>query len=59
MVDAEEIRSGWLRPYLSSLTGQEPKQLSAHTIQYLTCVLKSYLRDLLNSTVPPFVHLMQ
>ena len=59
MVDAEEIRSGWLRPYLSSSTGQEPKQLSAHTIQYLTCVLKSYLRDLLNSSAPPFVHLMQ
>lgn len=59
MTDAEEIRDRWLRPYISSSTGQEPKQLNAHTIQYLTCVLKSYLRNLLNSKAPPFVHSMQ
>lgn len=59
MTDAEEIRDRWLRPYISDWTGQEPKQLSAHTTQYLTCVLKSYLRNLLDSTVPPFVHSLQ
>lgn len=59
MIDAEEIRDRWLRPYISRSTGQEPKQLSTHIIQYLTCVLKSYLRNLLNSTPPPFVHSMQ
>ncbi|CAG8910173.1 unnamed protein product [Penicillium egyptiacum] len=59
MIDAEEIRDRWLRPYISSSTVQEPKQLNVHTIQYLTCVLKSYLRNLLNSTPPPFVHSMQ
>ncbi|KAJ5960690.1 uncharacterized protein N7479_007840 [Penicillium vulpinum] len=59
MTDAEEIRDRWLRPYISSSTGQEPKQLNAHTIQYLTCVLKSYLRNLINSTAPPFIHSLQ
>ncbi|KAJ5499500.1 hypothetical protein N7453_008551 [Penicillium expansum] len=59
MIDAEEIRDRWLRPYISSSTGQEPKQLNAHTIQYLTCVLKSYLRNLLNSVAPPFIHSLQ
>ncbi|KGO77415.1 hypothetical protein PITC_047880 [Penicillium italicum] len=59
MIDAEEIRDRWLRPYISSSTGQEPKQLNAHTTQYLTCVLKSYLRNLLNSVGPPFVHSLQ
>ncbi|KAJ5513848.1 hypothetical protein N7463_003400 [Penicillium fimorum] len=59
MIDAEEIRDRWLRPYLSGSTGQEPKQLNPHTIQYLTCVLKSYLRNQLNSIAPPFIHSMQ
>jgi hypothetical protein len=59
MTDAEEIRDRWLRPYISASTGQEPKQLNAHTVQYLTCVLKSYLRNLLNSAAPPFLHSMQ
>ncbi|KAJ5399344.1 hypothetical protein N7465_009833 [Penicillium sp. CMV-2018d] len=59
MVDAEEIRDRWLRPYISSSTGQEPKQLNAHTIQYLTCVLKSYIRNLLHSIAPPFIHSLQ
>ncbi|KAJ5878480.1 hypothetical protein N7455_001945 [Penicillium solitum] len=59
MIDAEEIRDRWLRPYVSSSTGQEPKQLNAHTIQYLTCVLKSYIRNLLHSSPPPFIHFMQ
>ena len=59
MINAEEVRDRWLRPYISGSTSQEPKQLNAHTIQYLTCVLKSYLRNLLNSTAPPFVHSMQ
>ncbi|KAJ5835281.1 hypothetical protein N7447_001307 [Penicillium robsamsonii] len=59
MIDAEEIRDRWLRPYISSSTGQEPKQFNAHTIQYLTCVLKSYIRNQLNSIAPPFIHSMQ
>lgn len=59
MVDAEEIRDRWLRPYISSSTGQEPKQLNAHTIQYLTCVLKSYIRNLVYSIAPPFIHSLQ
>ncbi|KAJ5773679.1 hypothetical protein N7457_008575 [Penicillium paradoxum] len=59
MTDAEEIRDRWLRPYISDSTGQEPKQLNAHTIQYLTCVLKSYVRNLLDSIAPPFLHPLQ
>ncbi|KAJ5384247.1 hypothetical protein N7517_002158 [Penicillium concentricum] len=59
MVDAEEIRDRWLRPYISSSTGQEPKQLNAHTIQYLICMLKSYIRNHLNSIAPPFIHAQQ
>ncbi|KOS39887.1 hypothetical protein ACN38_g9262 [Penicillium nordicum] len=59
MIDAEEIRNRWLRPYISSSTGQEPKQLNAHTIQYLTCVLRSYIRNLIHSIAPPFIHSLQ
>jgi hypothetical protein len=56
MADAGEIRDRWLRPYISASTGQKPKQLNPHTIQYLTCMLKSYLRNLSNAIFPPFVH---
>jgi hypothetical protein len=59
MIDAGEIRDRWLRPYISASTGQKPKQLNPHTIQYLTCVLKSYLRNLSNSVFPPFLHYSQ
>ena len=59
MVAADEIRDRWLRPYISASTGQEPKQLNPHTIQYLTCVLKSYLRNFASSVAPPFVHHLQ
>ncbi|CAG8003370.1 unnamed protein product [Penicillium olsonii] len=59
MIAAGEIRDRWLRPYISASTGQEPKELNLHTIQYLTCVLKSYLRNLCTSVGPPFVHQLQ
>lgn len=59
MIDAQEIRDRWLRPYISDSTGQEPKQLNAHTIKYLTCILKSYLRNILDSITPPFIHPLQ
>jgi hypothetical protein len=59
MADAGEIRDRWLRPYVSAATGQEPKQLNPHTIQYLTCVFKAYLRNLSNSLFPPFIHYSQ
>lgn len=56
MLAADEIRDRWLRPYISASTGQQPKQLNPHTVQYLTCVLKSYLRNFTTSVSPPFVH---
>ncbi|KAJ5101330.1 hypothetical protein NUU61_003552 [Penicillium alfredii] len=57
MVDAEEIRDRWLRPYLFTSMGQVPKLFHPFTVQYLTCVLRSYPGYLLDlSHAPPFIH---
>ncbi|KAJ5594676.1 uncharacterized protein N7459_000884 [Penicillium hispanicum] len=60
MVDAEDIRDRWLRPYIVTARGQVPKLLDSFTVQFLTCVLRSYPGHLLNGTdVPPFIHPLQ
>jgi hypothetical protein len=60
MTDAEEIRDRWLRTYLSSATGEVPKLYSLFTIQFVTCVLRSYPGRLIeNHGLPPFIHPLQ
>ncbi|KAJ5152669.1 uncharacterized protein N7482_009147 [Penicillium canariense] len=60
MLHAEEIRDRWLRPYVMTATGQVPKLFHPFTVQYLTCVLRSYPNHLLDgNSMPPFIHPMQ
>ncbi|KAJ6135947.1 hypothetical protein N7512_001107 [Penicillium capsulatum] len=60
MTDAEEIRDRWLRTYLFSATGEVPKLFSLFTVQFVTCVLRSYPGRLIeNHDLPPFIHPLQ
>ncbi|KAJ5378086.1 uncharacterized protein N7496_005495 [Penicillium cataractarum] len=60
MLDAEEIRDRWLKPHLMTGTGQAPKHFHVFTVQYLSCVLRSYPGQLLEENIiPPFIHPMQ
>jgi hypothetical protein len=60
MIDAEEIRDRWLQTYLFSATEEVPKLLSLFTVQFVTCVLRSYPRRLIEDNgLPPFIHPLQ
>lgn len=60
MTDAEEIRDRWLRTYLFSATGEVPKLFSLFTVQFVTCVFRSYPGRLIESHgLPPFIHPLQ
>ena len=60
MTDAEEIRDRWLRTYLFSATGEVPKLFSLFTVQFVTCVLRSYPGRLIeDNDLPPFIHPLQ
>lgn len=60
MANAEDIRNRWLQPYFFPATGQLPKLSSPFTVQFLTCVLRSYPNHLLEEkSLPPFIHPLQ
>jgi hypothetical protein len=60
MRDAEEIRDRWLHTYLFSATGEVPKLFSVFTVQFVTCVLRSYSGRLIeDNDLPPFIHPLQ
>lgn len=60
MLDAEEIRDRWLKPHLMAGTGQAPKYFNVFTVQYQSCVLRSYPGQLLEENIiPPFIHPIQ
>lgn len=60
MLDAEGIRDRWLKPYLMTGTAQVPRHFHGFTVQYLSCVLRSYPSQLLDEgSIPPFIHPMQ
>ncbi|KAM4055766.1 fungal zn(2)-Cys(6) binuclear cluster domain-containing protein [Hirsutella rhossiliensis] len=55
--DADQIRDRWLRPFL--VVDQPPKTFHPHTLQYMSCVLRSYARQMMASDdrgVPPIIH---
>jgi hypothetical protein len=59
MTDSASIRNRWLQSFLPS-TGKRAKILPPHTVQYLSCVFKSYSRRLLRpGCLPPFIHPLQ
>jgi hypothetical protein len=60
ILDAEEIRDRWLKPYLMMGTGEVPNYFQAFTVQYLSYVLRSYPSRLLDrNIVTLFIHPMQ
>ncbi|KAF7166053.1 hypothetical protein CNMCM5623_009968 [Aspergillus felis] len=60
MTDAEEIRDRWLQTYLYSATEEVPKLFSLFTVQFVTCVLRSYpCRLIEDNGLPPFIHPLQ
>ena len=60
--NAEDIRDRWLRSYILPSLGQDeiPKVYHPFTLQYISRVLKTYPRYLLEGTdVPPIIHRTQ
>ncbi|PHH89130.1 hypothetical protein CDD83_6601 [Cordyceps sp. RAO-2017] len=60
LAEAEQIATRWLRPFLAS-PEQEPKTFHPHTLQFISCVLRSYPRQMAaaaggDAAVPPIVH---
>lgn len=57
LAGADQIRDRWLRPFLA-VTGQQelPKAFHPYTLQYMSCVLRTYPKQMANDSVPPFIH---
>ncbi|UNI23123.1 hypothetical protein JDV02_008961 [Purpureocillium takamizusanense] len=60
LAGADQIRDRWLRPFLA-LAGEHevPKAFHPYTLQYITCVLRTYSKQMGSDGVPPFIHPMQ
>ena len=59
LVDADQIRSRWLRPFLA-VGEQVPKAFHPYTLQYIRCVLRTYPKQMVEKNgVPPIIHPMQ
>lgn len=57
--DADHIRDRLLRPFFS-VREQVPKTFQPYTLQYITCVLRTYVKQLAgNICVPPIIHSIQ
>ena len=57
--DSTPIRDRWSQSFLPT-TAQRAKILPPHTIQYLSCIFRSYSRQLLRpECYPPFIHPLQ
>ncbi|GJN75942.1 hypothetical protein PLICBS_010052 [Purpureocillium lilacinum] len=57
LAGADQIRDRWLRPFLA-VTGQQevPKAFHPYTLQYMSCVLRTYPKQMASDSVPPFIH---
>ena len=54
--DSKLIRDRWMGAFLPS-SNQRPKVLPTHTVQYLSCVLRSFSRQMLRpGHYPPIIH---
>ena len=59
VTDSALIRDRWLQSFLPT-PGQRAKVLPPHTVQFLSCVFRSYSRKLLRpGSFPPFVNPLQ
>ncbi|RJE26819.1 C6 finger domain protein [Aspergillus sclerotialis] len=59
LTDAEKIRDRWLQNYLPA-PDQIPKAFHPHTLQYISCVLRTYPKQMISgSRIPPFIHPLQ
>jgi hypothetical protein len=59
VTDSASIRNRWLQSFLPT-SGQRAKVLPPHTVQYLSCIFRSYSRQLLRPRCyPPFIHPLQ
>lgn len=54
--DGSDIQNRWIRVFFSH-DEQTPKVFHPHTVQYVTCVLRSYPKHMLcDQGVPPIIH---
>jgi hypothetical protein len=59
LADADQIRDRWLRPFLA-FGEQTPKAFHPYTLQYISCVLRTYPKLMVRENgVPPIIHPMQ
>lgn len=59
LADADQIRDRWLRPFFS-VGEQVPKIFLPYTLQYISCVLRAYPRQMTEENgIPPIFHPMQ
>jgi len=59
VTDSALIRDRWLQSFLPT-PGQRAKVLPPHTVQFLSCIFRSYSRKLLRpGNFPPFVNSLQ
>ncbi|KAK9321064.1 hypothetical protein V1517DRAFT_185555 [Lipomyces orientalis] len=57
--DSLQIRNRWMESFLPS-SSQRPKILPEYTVQYLSCVLRTYPKCMLRpSGLPPIIHPLQ
>lgn len=57
--DAEQIRHRWMRQFLAA-PEQPHKNFHPHTLQYISCVLRVYPKQMAEEDgIPPFIHPMQ
>lgn len=58
LADADEIRDRWLRPFVDVGT-LVPKSFHPYTLQYMSCVLRTYPGRMVGDGVPPMIHPVQ
>lgn len=57
MADPEDVRDHWMTSYLGTGTR---KHFSPYTVQFVTCILRTYPNHLLDErSLPPFIHQQQ
>ncbi|KAH7460515.1 hypothetical protein FOMA001_g19533 [Fusarium oxysporum f. sp. matthiolae] len=52
LADADQIRDRWLRPFLD-VGDRVPKAFHPYTLQYMSCVLRTYPKQMAGDDVPP------
>ncbi|KAL2128966.1 hypothetical protein VTI74DRAFT_8405 [Chaetomium olivicolor] len=59
LADADQIRLRWMRPFFA--VGEQPiKAFHPFTLQYISCVLRTYPKQMIeDSGFPPIIHPMQ